>query len=73
MPLLRKVGKYLTADEMGGACKFMAVSFVSNENKNSIPVRILPPHDFKLIKYLRDEGEKHEKTWSEKTEMKRHR
>lgn len=44
--------------EVARACKFMAVSFMSNKNKNSIPVRILPPHNFKLIKYLRVEGER---------------
>lgn len=54
-----------------GASKFIAVSFMSNENKNLIPVRILPPHNFKLIKYLQDEGEKQEKR--ERREIKRHR
>lgn len=60
-----KVRKFLIASVWLEGVKFIAVSFMSNENKNSIPVRILPPHNFKLIKYLRDEGEKHEKTESE--------
>jgi hypothetical protein len=45
-------------EKVARTCKFMAVSFMSNKNKNSIPVRILPPHNFKLIKYLRVEGER---------------
>lgn len=53
----------------GEKCKFMAVSFMSNENKNSIPVMILPPHDFKLIKCLQGEGEEDEK----QRETMRHR